>query len=59
MIRRRTFLERLGLGAGAFLLGPSLDKLVREAHGQTPRKRLVLMVQGNGMNYHEIGRAHV
>ena len=53
MIRRRTFLERLGLGAGAFLLGPSLDKLVREAHGQVPRKRLVLMVQGNGMNYHD------
>jgi hypothetical protein len=51
MIRRRTFLERLGLGAGAFLLGPSVNSLVRQAHGQTARKRFVLMVQGNGMNY--------
>lgn len=50
---RRTFLERLGLGAGAFLLGPSIDSFVRQAHGQPPRKRFVLMVQGNGMNYRD------
>ena len=46
---RRTFLERLGLGAGALLLGPSIDSFVRQAHGQTPRKRFVLMVQGNAV----------
>jgi hypothetical protein len=54
MIRRRTFLERLGLGAGALLLGPSIDRLVRQAHGQTRRRRrFVLMIQGNGMEHTE------
>ena len=52
-IHRRSFLERLGLGAGAFLLGPSVNSLVRQAHGQTGAKRFVLMVQGNGMNYED------
>jgi hypothetical protein len=52
-LRRRSFLARLGLGAGAFLLGPSVNSFVREARGQTGKKRFVLMVQGNGMNYRD------
>ena len=52
IIHRRSFLERLGLGAGALLLGPSITSFVREARGAVPaRKRLVMVVQGNGMNY--------
>jgi hypothetical protein len=51
-INRRTFVERLGLGAGAALLGPTIGSLVRQAHGQAiKRKRLFIMIQGNGMNY--------
>ncbi|HEY0705449.1 MAG TPA: DUF1552 domain-containing protein [Polyangia bacterium] len=53
LIRRRTFLERLGLTTGAFLLGPSVTGMVRQAYGQTTRKRFVLMVQGNGMNFND------
>jgi hypothetical protein len=52
MIHRRSFLERLGLGAGALLLGPTIGASVREAHGQSAaRKRLFLMVQGNWAHF--------
>jgi hypothetical protein len=51
-IHRRTFIERLGLGAGAALLGPTIKSAVSQAQGQVVRrKRLFLMVQGNGMDY--------
>lgn len=45
---RRTFLERMCLGAGAFVLGPMVTKLVREAHGAAPRKRLIAYTFSNG-----------
>ena len=51
-INRRSFVERIGLGAGAFFLSPILTGLVNEARGAAPtRKRLLFVVQGNGMNY--------
>lgn len=56
-LHRRTFLERLGLGAGALLLGPSVTGMIRQAHGQAARKRFVLMVQGNGMNFNDFAPA--
>lgn len=47
---RRRFLTGLGLGAGAFLLNPLLRSWIREAEGQVPAaKRLVLFTQGNGV----------
>jgi hypothetical protein len=52
MIHRRSFIERLGLGAGAVLLSPIANALVREARGQTSkRKRLLLVFDGNGFDY--------
>lgn len=47
---RRRFLSRLGLGAGAGLLGPIVEGLVSEAQGQTSkRKRVVFFITGNGI----------
>jgi hypothetical protein len=51
-LRRRTFLERLGLGAGAALLGPVAQSLVSEARGQTvDRRRAIFFLHGNGLSY--------
>lgn len=50
-INRRSFLERLGLGVGATMLGPIADRLVSEARGATPtRKRVMFVLIPNGMN---------
>jgi hypothetical protein len=50
-ISRRSFCERLGLGASAALLAPILEALVSEARGQTPtRKRAVLFLTCNGLS---------
>lgn len=49
---RRSFLEKVGLGAGAALLGPIAQGLVSEALGQTPgRKRAIFFLHGNGLHY--------
>lgn len=49
---RRSFLERLGLGAGTILLGPVAQSLVSEARGQTvDRRRAIFFVHGNGLSY--------
>jgi hypothetical protein len=46
---RRSFLEKLGLGAGAVLLGNVAEGLVREARGATAaRKRIVFFLTSNG-----------
>jgi hypothetical protein len=51
MIHRRSFLERIGLGAGAVLLSPIAQSLIAQAQGQTPaRKRFVFFVCGNGIS---------
>jgi hypothetical protein len=46
---RRDFIGRLGLGAGAALLGPMLQPLVAEAQGAGPRKRFVIVTYRLGM----------
>lgn len=52
LIHRRSFLERVGLGAGAFLLGPVASALVSEARGQMPRrKRAMFGVIGSGIHW--------
>jgi hypothetical protein len=49
---RRSFLERLGLGAGAVVLAPVTESLLAQASGATPaRKRVVFFVHGNGISY--------
>jgi hypothetical protein len=49
---RRSFVERLGLGAGAFLLGPMTAGIVSEARGQAPRrKRAVFCLLGAGIHW--------
>lgn len=49
IIHRRSFLERLGLGFGAALLGPIATTLVNEARGAvTPRKRVIFVLNSNG-----------
>jgi hypothetical protein len=51
-INRRSFVERLSLGAGAVFLSPIVGGLVNEAHGQVVgKKRLVIVAEGNGFNY--------
>ena len=50
---RRALMKGLGLGAGAALLTPILRQLVAHAAGDARavvRKRIVFVVQGNGMN---------
>jgi hypothetical protein len=48
-INRRSFFHALGLGAGASLLGPIYDALIREAHGAPlERKAIVFMLDGQG-----------
>lgn len=49
---RRSFLEKLGLGAGAALLSPIATSLVAEAQGKTiPRKIFVVFIHGNGLHH--------
>lgn len=49
---RRSFLERLGLGAGRILLAPVALDLVREAYGAEPaRKRAVFFLASNGLHH--------
>lgn len=50
-ISRRSFVEKLGLGAGAVLLSPIASALVQEARGQAvDRKVVVFMLAGNGIH---------
>jgi hypothetical protein len=52
LIHRRTFVERLGLGVGAWLLSPLARNLVKEAQGAEPnRRRLLLIFDGNGWDH--------
>jgi len=48
-MQRRSFIRGLGLGASAALLGPMWNQLEAHANGATPGKRLVIVVEGNGM----------
>lgn len=51
VISRRSFIERLGFGAGAILLSPIAQTLVNEARGQvTDRKVAYFMLVGNGIH---------
>jgi hypothetical protein len=48
-VSRRSFLERLSLGAGAFFLSPMASSLLNEARGAVPTaRRFLLVVSGNG-----------
>ena len=47
-IGRRNFLNGLGLGAGAHLLGSFFKTTVREAMGADPAKRLIVFTSANG-----------
>ena len=52
VMHRRSFVQRLGLGMGATVLGPLVSGLVREAQGQVAKRRRLLMVlDGNGFDY--------
>jgi hypothetical protein len=52
VMHRRSFVQRLGLGVGATVLGPLVSGLVREAQGQvTKRRRLLMLLDGNGFDY--------
>jgi hypothetical protein len=54
-VRRRTFLERLGLGAGAAVLSPLAGSLVSEARGAPiARKRFVVLSYPNGGYYAKV-----
>ena len=58
---RRQMLKRVGLGAGTTLLTPILSQLAAHAAGEeraTPR-RVVFVVQGNGMNPNHITPAGI
>lgn len=48
MISRRTFLERMGFGAGAGLLAPITNSLLAHAQGMPPKKRLLVFHGGCG-----------
>jgi hypothetical protein len=49
---RRSFVEKLGLGAGAALLAPIGQSLLREAHGQSAeRKAASFWMVANGMHW--------
>lgn len=51
VLSRRTFIERLGLGAGAVLLSPIANALISEARGQVQdRKIAFFMLSGNGIH---------
>lgn len=51
-IHRRSFLERLALGAGAGLLSPVVRTLHAQAQGTlSARKRLIVFMQGNGFHF--------
>jgi Protein of unknown function (DUF1552) len=49
IIGRRNFLNGLGLGAGAHLLGSFFKTTVREAMGAEPAKRLIVFTSANGL----------
>ncbi|MEM6958006.1 MAG: DUF1552 domain-containing protein [Myxococcota bacterium] len=53
-LSRRKLLGGLGLGAGGLLLSPIFQSLHAQAQGDAPRKRLVIVVEGNG--YHGFQR---
>lgn len=49
VVSRRSFIEKLSLGAGAAVLSPLVGRLVREARGATPaRKRFIVVTYPNG-----------
>jgi len=47
-LRRRDMLRGLSLGAGGLFLLPFIDRLEAQAAGQAGRKKLVIVVEGNG-----------
>jgi hypothetical protein len=49
-LTRRRFVERLGLGAGATLLGPLAGGLYGRAMGQQAPKKVVVLIAGNGLS---------
>ncbi len=50
LLRRRQFIQRMGLTSGAFLLNPILDSLIGEAWGQVAnKKRLIIYMTGGHM----------
>ncbi|VTU02060.1 Uncharacterized protein OS=Pirellula staleyi (strain ATCC 27377 / DSM 6068 / ICPB 4128) GN=Psta_0305 PE=4 SV=1: HXXSHH [Gemmataceae bacterium] len=51
---RRQFLTNVSLGAGATVLSPMLARLHAEAGGAAPAKRVVFVVEGNGVPWHQI-----
>ncbi len=51
---RRQFLTNVSLGAGATVLSPMLARLHAEASGAAPAKRVVFVVEGNGVPWHQI-----
>jgi hypothetical protein len=51
---RRQFLTSVPLGAGATVLSPMLARLHAEASGAAPAKRVVFVVEGNGLPWHQI-----
>ena len=51
---RRQFLTSVSLGAGATVLSPMLARLHAEASGAAPAKRVVFVVEGNGVPWHQI-----
>lgn len=50
LLKRRQFIQRMGLTTGSFLLNPILDKLIGEAWGQvSSRKKLIIYMTGGHM----------
>lgn len=48
---RRSFVEKMGLGVGAFLLTPLARNLIREAQGQAVNRQIAMIWMGcNGIN---------
>jgi hypothetical protein len=48
---RRSFVEKLGLGAGAALMAPLARNLIREAHGQPANRKVAMFyLAGNGIS---------
>lgn len=53
-VPRREFLKGVTLGAGSCVLSPMLARLQAEAAGVTPRQRVIFVVEGNGLPWHQI-----
>jgi hypothetical protein len=51
---RRTFLKGVSLGAGSLVLGPVLRQIEAQAAGAVSAKRLVFVLEGNGLPWQQI-----